>query len=205
MQTRRKLEKLVMLNSVIATVQPYLKHQMNYARQFILSPRTFGSVTPSSPWLCNRMTSLARWETATAVAELGAGDGVLTRRLLNRLSLSAQLDAWEIQPGLARQLQTLADQDCRLRVITRSAEQLDRKYDLVFSCLPLLSIPLATRLRILKQIRKQLNPGGMLIQFQYSPLSEKLLSRYFEWRRIYEIRNFPPAWIYVCTPRPMPI
>lgn len=194
-----------MLNSVMTTIRPYLKHQMNYAKQFILSPRTFGSVTPSSPWLCDRMANLARWETAATVAELGAGDGVLTRRLLTSLPLQARLDAWEIQPQLALQLQALANQDHRLSVIIRTAEQLDRNYDLIFSCLPLLSIPLIPRLRILQRIRKQLTPGGMLIQFQYSPLSEKLLSRYFEWRRVYEIRNIPPAWIYLCTPRPLRI
>lgn len=190
----------MMLNAVLSTVQPYLKHQAGYVRQFIKSPRTFGSLTPSSPWLCHRMAGLADWATASRVAELGAGDGVLTRRLLDRLAPDAQLDAWEIQPELAEQLRMLAEGDPRLQVFTRSAERLDRDYDVIFSCLPLLSIPLTPRLRILRQVRDRLLPGGVLIQFQYSPLSEKLLSRYFEWTRIYEVRNIPPAWIYVCTP-----
>ncbi|HAS1943035.1 methyltransferase domain-containing protein (plasmid) [Enterobacter ludwigii] len=190
-----------MLNIVLNTVHPYLKHQMRYVRQFIKSPRTFGSLVPSSPWLCNRMTGLADWTQASVVAELGAGDGVLTRRLLARLAPDAQLDAWEIQPALSEQLRMLAECDPRLQVIPRSAEQLERNYDVIFSCLPLLSLPVMPRLRILRQVCERLNPGGVLIQFQYSPLSEKLLSRYFEWTRIYEIRNVPPAWIYVCTPR----
>lgn len=189
-----------MLNSMLETVQPYLKHQMDYIRQFILSPRTFGSLAPSSPWLCNRMSGLADWGRATTVAELGAGDGILTRRLLKKLALDAELDAYEIQPNLTRKLQDLAAQDHRLNVINQSAECLDRHYDLIFSCLPLLSLPAVTRLRILRQIRDQMNPGGTLIQFQFSLMSEKLLSRYFEWTRVYEVRNFPPAWIYVCIP-----
>ncbi|PVZ87867.1 methyltransferase [Serratia sp. S1B] len=180
--------------------QLYLRHQMDYLRQFVKSPRTFGSLTPSSPWLCNRMANLADWEQANAVAELGAGDGVLTRRLLNRLAPDAELDAYEIQTDLARQLHGLAGRDARLRVITQSAEQLNRNYDLIFSCLPLLSIPVMPRLRILRQVRERLNPGGTLIQFQYSLMSENLLSRYFNWTKVYEMRNFPPAWIYVCTP-----
>ncbi|HAU2960879.1 TPA: methyltransferase domain-containing protein [Salmonella enterica subsp. diarizonae] len=189
-----------MLNAVLSTVQPWIKRQAGYVRQFIKSPRTFGSLVPSSPYLCNRMAGMADWTQVTTVAELGAGDGVLTRRLLDRLAPNAQLDAWEIQPEFAGQLRTLAERDSRLRVITCSAERLERHYDVIFSCLPLLSIPVITRLRILNRVRKRLNPGGLFIQFQYSPLSEKLLSRYFEWTRVYEVRNIPPAWIYVCTP-----
>ncbi|QIU92205.1 class I SAM-dependent methyltransferase [Yokenella regensburgei] len=189
-----------MLNTVLSAVPPYLKHQIGYVRQFIKHPRMFGALAPSSPWLCNRMANLADWSQAASVAELGAGDGVLTRRLLDRLSPDAQLDAWEIQPELAGKLHMMAKHDPRLKVIARSAESLDRNYDVIFSCLPLLSIPLLPRLRILHQIRERLNPGGVLIQFQYSPLSEKLLSRYFSWTRVYEVRNIPPAWVYVCTP-----
>lgn len=128
------------------------------------------------------------------------GDGVLTRRLLDRMAPDTQLDAWEIQPELVGQLRSLAEHDHRLQVISRSAERLERHYDVIFSCLPLLSIPVIPRLRILNRVRERLNPGGVFIQFQYSPLSEKLLSRYFEWTRVYEVRNIPPAWIYVCTP-----
>lgn len=189
-----------MLNTVLSTIPLYLKHQVGYIRQFIKSPRTFGSLTPSSPWLCNRMADLADWTQVTTVAELGAGDGVLTRHLLSRLAPDALLDSWEIKPELAGQLQKLAERDPRLQVITRSAEYLERSYDVIFSCLPLLSIPVIPQLRILNKVSKRLNSGGVFIQFQYSPLSEKLLSRYFEWTRVYEMRNIPPAWVYVCTP-----
>lgn len=189
-----------MLSFVMNSVQPYLKHQMDYVRQFVLSPRTFGSLAPSSPWLCNRMAGLATWQQANVIAELGAGDGVLTRKLLDRLAPGATLDAYEINSDLVRQLHGLAANDARLNVVAQSAEHLNRNYDLIFSCLPLLSIPLGPRLRILRQVRDRLNPDGTLIQFQYSSMSEKLLSRYFEWTKIYEVRNFPPAWIYVCTP-----
>ncbi len=189
-----------MLNIVLSTVQPFLKHQMVYVRQFIKSPRTFGSLAPSSPWLCERMARQVEWASVKTIAELGAGDGVLTRRLLNRMAPGARLDAYEIQPELADRLQVLAEDDHRLQVITRSAERLEGHYDVIFSCLPLLSIPVMPRLRILHHVREHLNPDGVLVQFQYSSLSEKILSRYFEWTRIYEVRNIPPAWVYICKP-----
>lgn len=172
---------------------------MNYIRKFFQSPQTFGSLAPSSPWLCNRMADLPNWERVISVAELGAGDGVLTSQLLSRMAPGTELDAYEIQLDFAYQLQILANRDERLNVIVQSAERLHRNYDLIFSCLPLSSMPVAMRLRILRQIQKRLAPDGSLILFQYSPLIEKLLSRYFEWTKIYEVRNFPPAWVYICT------
>lgn len=190
-----------MVNEVPDIVQPYLKRQINYIRQFLRSPKTFGSLVPSSPWLCNRMSELADWDQVMAIAELGAGDGVLTIRLLERLSSEGILDAYEIQPDLVNQLQLLAGKDPRLNVISSSAERLYRDYDLIFSCLPLLSISRITCLRILRQVCKHLTPEGRFILFQYTPVTEKLLSRYFVWTKVYEFRNFPPAWIYTCTPR----
>lgn len=181
-------------------IYSYVKQRARYIRQFCISPRAFGSLSPSSRWLCRKMISLADWKKVKTVAELGAGDGVLTHWLLTRLALGTQLDAYEIDEKLAKQLQMLSAQDNELNVFIQSAEVLNRNYDLIFSCLPLLSMPIAQRLRIVREVHMKLNPGGTFILYQYSVMSEKLLSRYFEWIRVFEFRNIPPAWIYICTP-----
>lgn len=188
------------LNALPDTLISLLNHQIRYMKRFVLSPRTFGSLAPSSTWLCNRMLRLADLDKAMVIAELGAGDGVLTQRLLKCLAPGAELDAYEIQPDMAGMLQQIADNDTRLTVLSQSAQQLVRNYDVIFSCLPLLSFPVLLRLQILRQVRARMNPGGCLIQFQYSRLSERFLSRYFRWSREYEVLNFPPAWVYYCTP-----
>ncbi|TKI08865.1 class I SAM-dependent methyltransferase [Martelella alba] len=175
-----------------------LKSQIGYIRQFVRSPRTFGTLTPSSPWLCQAMLSQVSWQKITRVAELGSGDGVLTRRILTAMPKDASLDAYEITLDLAQSLSKI--QDPRLNVIARSAEILEKRYDLIFSCLPLLSLHQRTRLRILKSAAGQLNPGGTFIQFQYTSAAEKVLSRYFSWDKKLEIRNIPPAWVYYCKP-----
>ncbi len=177
----------------------HLTQQLAYFRQFFCAPRTFGTLVPSSPWLCQRMVNQADWPHALRVAELGAATGVLTRRILRHMRADARLDAYEIAPDFVRILEKNAD--TRLNVVAQSAEHLRCRYDVIFSCLPLLSIPAPVSVRILRQARASLNPGGVMIQFQYSPMSEKLLSRYFEWEKVYEMRNFPPAWVYICTPR----
>ena len=122
-------------------------------------------------------SSSAHWGVSLSIAELGAANGVLTKGILSRMRRDAMLDAYEINPGFIGQLRTIDDR--RLNVVAASAERLINPYDIVFSCLPLLSLPLRISMRILNQIRQQMSADGLFIQFQYSPLSETLLSRYF--------------------------
>jgi len=182
-----------------STVKLQLKHHFSYLQQFIASPRTVGTLVPSSPWLCNTMLKQVEWDSALSIAELGAADGVLTKRILAKMRPDAELGAYEIQPNFIQQLKRI--EDPRLQVLARSAEQLERDYDVIFSCLPLLSIPLRISLRILQQAQKTLRTrNGTLVLFQYSQLSEKILSRYFSWTKVREVRNFPPALVYICKP-----
>ncbi len=177
-----------------------LKNHFSYLQQFMASPRTVGALAPSSPWLCQAMLNQIEWTQNLTIAELGAAGGVLTKRILGRMRADAQLDVYEIQASFVHQLQQI--DDGRLRVMAYSAERLERDYDVIFSCLPLLSIPVRIRVRILQQAQQRLRAnGGTLVLFQYSHLSEKALSRYFHWKKRLEVRNFPPALVYVCTPR----
>jgi phospholipid N-methyltransferase len=174
-----------------------LKEKTRYLQAFISSPRSFGSITPSSSSLCRRMSGSIDWTNTYRIAELGAGDGVLTRHLLQRMHTQAVLDAYEINPILASKLASL--NDVRLQVHLRSAEDLRGKYDAIFSGLPLLSLSESLRHSILERASKALTPNGCFVQFQYTSLSESLLSNYFSWTRMHVIKNLPPAFIYHCT------
>ncbi|WOA54466.1 class I SAM-dependent methyltransferase [Dickeya solani] len=184
-------------NSALSRAQ--LKNYFSYVRQFIAAPRSVGSVIPSSATLCRAMMNQVDWCTNLSIAELGAANGVLTKGILERMRADAVLDAYEINPGFVNQLQKISDK--RLNVVAASAETLINHYDIVFSCLPLLSMPTRITMRILNQIRKRMAPHSTFVQFQYSPLSEKLLSHYFNWQRIVVVKNVPPALVYVCTLR----
>lgn len=136
---------------------------------------------------------------AIDVAELGAGNGVLTKHVLNQLDDRAVLDAYEIQDDLVSQLQKIALSDKKLRVFCRSAENLEKNYDVIFSCLPMLSLKKETRVSIMEQISMRLKPEGKLVLFQYSTLLEPFINEYFSWSKTYEVKNIPPAYIYTCT------
>lgn len=194
-----RLEKTMLKNilSQPAVVPP--KTYSSYLRQFMTNPRTTGAVVPSSAALCHTMLSQIDWASSLSIAELGAARGVLTQGILSRMRADATLDAYEINPDFIAPLQAIDDR--RFNLVTGSAETLGKPYDAVFSSLPLLSLPLRTSVRILHQIRQHMTPQGVFVQFQYSPLSEKLLSHYFRWQRVVVMRNMPPALVYVCTPR----
>jgi phospholipid N-methyltransferase len=179
---------------------PSIKNQLNYIRTFIASPRTMGTLFPSSSRLCHTMISQVDWSRPLKISELGAAHGVLTRRILCRMRTDAELEAFEIQPTFVEKL-TAIDDD-RLSVLNYSAEYMNTDYDVVFSCLPFTSLPIRTSARILYKTRTKLKEkNGVLVMFQYSTISEKMLSRHFTWKRKLVINNIPPAFVYTCRPK----
>lgn len=192
-----------MLNATRLTIKNTrvsLQNQFYYLQNFISSPRTMGALVPSSPWLCRSMLSQIDWAKSLKIAELGSADGVLTKRILDNMRVDAQLQAFEIQSSFVHKLNLI--DDSRLQVMAHSAEHLEGDFDAIFSCLPLLSIPTRVSMKILQKAQQRLKANnGVMVQFQYSHLSEKMLSRYFTWQKIRVVKNFPPALVYVCKPR----
>lgn len=177
------------------------KKQLIYLNSFIQSPRSVGTLIPSSASLCKAMIAEMNWQqTNLKIAELGAGDGVLTKHLLRAMSADSKLSAYEINPLFFEDLECI--EDPRLSICKVSAEKLDQPFNVIFSCLPFLSLPLKVSLKILQSVVKILqNTGGSFVLFQYTQKMERVLSRYFEWERKLVMKNFPPAYVYRCTPK----
>ncbi|MGK3141067.1 class I SAM-dependent methyltransferase [Pantoea sp. C2G6] len=182
---------------MLASAFTSMRAKANFVHQFILNPRKMGSITPSSDALCRAMTDSVAWRPQLRIAELGAGDGVLTRQILARMAPDATLDAFEISSTLADKL--IALDDARMTVRTCSAQYLNGEYDAIFSGLPLLSLPPDLRESILHAVFTALKPDGVFVQFQYTSLTQPDLSRYFTWERQRVLKNVPPAWVYRCT------
>ena len=182
---------------MLASAFTLMRAKATFIQQFIRHPRHMGSITPSSAALCHAMSSSVDWTRTLRVAELGAGDGVLTRQLLAHMLPQATLEVFEISPPLAQRLRAL--EDARLTVRSCSAAWLTGEYDAIFSGLPLLSLPAALRDDILRAAHNALAPAGCFVQFQYTSLTQPDLSRYFLWQRQRVLKNVPPAWVYRCT------
>ncbi|MDH2068739.1 methyltransferase [Pantoea sp. GD03673] len=182
---------------MLASTFTQMRAKANFVHQFIRNPRKMGSITPSSEALCRTMIASVKWPESSRIAELGAGDGVLTRQILAQMAPDATLDAFEICTTLADKLTAL--EDPRMTVRTCSAEYLNGNYDVIFSGLPLLSLPPELRDAILRAVFNALGPDGVFMQFQYTSLTQPDLSRYFTWERQRVLKNVPPAWVYRCT------
>ena len=97
-------------------------------RAFVANPRQVGAVLPTSRWAVRDMLDLGDVPNAKLVVELGAGTGVQTGELLDRLGPEAELVAVEIDPKLA-ELLAGKYRDPRLHVVCDSAENLGEHLD----------------------------------------------------------------------------
>lgn len=134
---------------MLASALMVMRAKANFVQQFIRNPRKMGSITPSSAALCRAMCETVNWEHSLRIAELGAGDGVLTRHLLAHMAPQAQLDVFEISPELVKGLRRW--NDARMQVRACSAEYLSGEYDVIFPacrccrCRPQRATPFSAR------------------------------------------------------------
>ncbi len=185
-----------------------LTERLRFLRSFLAHPRRVGAVLPTSGRAVRNMLDLAEFEQARLVVELGAGTGVYTAAVLDRLGPQAELIAFEIDPGLADELKRKLP-DPRLRVVAGSAVDVPevlggRRPQVVVSALPFTSLPVGMGRLILERTTDVLAPGGVLLVLQYSPLLTAELSRLFGsvTRRV-SLLNVPPAFLFACRdPRP---
>lgn len=174
-----------------------------FFRSFLGHPRRVGAILPTSRRAVRDMLDLADVRGARCVVEFGAGTGVYTRELLERLGPHARLLAFEVDPELAGSLSARFS-DPRLQVVIDSAEEVEAylegtRPDIVVSGLPFTSLPARVRTRVLDQARDVLAPGGTMLVLQYSPMLEGELRRVFSSvRRRVSLWNVPPAFLFAC-------
>jgi len=180
---------------------------------FVRQPFRTGTVVPSSRDLAELMVEDMGLERAATVVELGAGTGPFTRLIAERAPADALVLAFEIDPGLASQLQLRLP---RVRVVNDSAEHLSRHLraagrvaaDAILSGLPWVNFSAELQERLLRAVVAGLRPGGRFATFAYVPTAHlpggrrfrALLEASFE--RVETTRvvywNFPPAFVYRC-------
>lgn len=181
-----------------------VRDRLSFLRAFVANPRQVGAILPTSRWAVRDMLDLADVAGADLVVELGAGTGVSTGQILERMHGSARLVALEIDPQLAGLLsQRYADP--RLQVVCDSAENAQRHLDgaaadVVVCALPFTSLEPATRSHILDLMPRLLGPRGVAVVIQYSPLILPELRRRFPVvRQRLSPRNVPPAFLFACS------
>lgn len=175
----------------------------SFFREAVRNFRSTGAIAPASPRLVRRLIAAVPSQQPITVVELGPGNGVITRALLDRLSPASQLTAFEINPAFADRLRALSDP--RLRVLTEGAQQLTDhlapcSVDFVVSSLPLSMIPQSVKGQIIQQAQTVLRPGGQFLQYQYALQDYGLLKDNFGQVSVsFTLANLPPAFVYSCS------
>ena len=177
---------------------------MTLLGQYIRSPRTVGTIMPSSQELADTMTNSVQCLPHTRIVELGAGSGIITKTLLDQGFQKEQLLVVEKNKTLAH----LLEQEYQIDVINEDATELlkilsDRKappVDYILSSLPLLSLPHDVGKAVIEQMQAAIKPGGTIIQYTYgfrSPfhtIDHSVNLTATRTKRIYH--NFPPAVVW---------
>lgn len=143
---------------------------------------------------------------AEVVVELGPGDGVITRYILDRLGPDVRLVIFEINEIFVEKIRATFD-DSRLTVIHDSAENMGvhfkemkiKRVDYIVSGIPFVMLPETLTRRITLECRHWLRSKGRFIQFHYSPLLVGFYRRVFGNVDVEVVPlNIPPAIIVCC-------
>jgi phosphatidylethanolamine/phosphatidyl-N-methylethanolamine N-methyltransferase len=164
-----------------------------------------GAVMPSGRVLARTMASYVDVESDAPVVELGPGTGAITNALIARGIDQKRLVLVEYNPGFCAllrdrypQAQVIQGDAYRLRDSLR--EVLGSPASAVVSGLPLVTKPMQTRLRLIRDAFLALAPGAPFVQFTYSvapPIPRSLPGVSTEASERVWI-NLPPArvWVY---------
>jgi phosphatidylethanolamine/phosphatidyl-N-methylethanolamine N-methyltransferase len=193
-------------SSVRALKKPLrLDDEVRFLRSWIEKPLHMGAGMPSGRVLARTMAHYVDVDSSGPVVELGPGTGAITNALIEHGIDQKRLVLVEYNPGFCA---LLRDRYPQARVVQGDAYTLrDSLWDVlsvpasaVVSGLPLVTKPMLTRLKLIRDAFLALAPGAPFVQFTYSvapPIPKSLPGVSTEAsERIW--MNLPPArvWVY---------
>ena len=193
-------------SSVRALKKPLrLDDEVRFLRSWIEKPLHMGAVMPSGRVLARTMAQYVDTKSSGPVVELGPGTGAITNALIEHGVDQKRLVLVEYNPGFCA---LLRDRYPQAKVVQGDAYKLrdsllkvlDVPASAVVSGLPLVTKPMLTRLKLIRDAFLALAPGAPFVQFTYSvapPIPKSLPGVSTEAsERIW--MNLPPArvWVY---------
>jgi phosphatidylethanolamine/phosphatidyl-N-methylethanolamine N-methyltransferase len=193
-------------SSVRALKKPLrLDDEVRFLRSWIEKPLHMGAVMPSGRVLARTMAQYVDIKSEGPVVELGPGTGAITSALIEHGVDQKRLVLVEYNPGFCALLReryphakVVQGDAYTLRDSLRNV--LGAPASAVVSGLPLVTKPMLTRLKLIREAFAALAPGAPFVQFTYSvapPIPKSLPGVSTEAsERIW--MNLPPArvWVY---------
>ncbi|HEY3029621.1 MAG TPA: rRNA adenine N-6-methyltransferase family protein [Bradyrhizobium sp.] len=184
---------------------PRLDDEVRFLRSWIEKPLHMGAVMPSGRVLARTMAQYVDIDSSEPVVELGPGTGAITSALIEHGVDQKRLVLVEYNPGFCA---LLRDRYPHAKVVQGDAyalrdslwNMLSAPASAVVSGLPLVTKPMLTRLKLIRDAFVALAPGAPFVQFTYSvapPIPKSLPGVSTEAsERIW--MNIPPArvWVY---------
>jgi phosphatidylethanolamine/phosphatidyl-N-methylethanolamine N-methyltransferase len=184
---------------------PRLDDEVRFLRSWIEKPLHMGAVMPSGRVLARTMAQYVDIDSSEPVVELGPGTGAITSALIEHGVDQKRLVLVEYNPGFCA---LLRDRYPHAKVVQGDAyalrdslwNMLSAPASAVVSGLPLVTKPMLTRLKLIRDAFVALAPGAPFVQFTYSvapPIPKSLPGVSAEAsERIW--MNLPPArvWVY---------
>ena len=184
---------------------PRLDDEVRFLRSWIEKPLHMGAVMPSGRVLARTMAQYVDIQSTAPVVELGPGTGAITSALIEHGVDQKRLVLVEYNPGFCA---LLRDRYPQATVVQGDAYRLrDTLWSVlgtpaaaVVSGLPLVTKPMLTRHKLIRDAFIALAPGAPFVQFTYSvapPIPKSLPGVSTEAsERIW--MNLPPArvWVY---------
>lgn len=174
-----------------------------FTYQAIKNLKQTGSLFSSSKILARKISSSLPIDNDLKVLEFGAGNGIITKHILQQVTRNSQLDSFEINPTFLEKLKAINDN--RLTIYNTCVSTITEQYDeasidYIISSLPLANFKKPFKIELLHNIKTVLKTDGIFIQYQYSPYDYKLLKSNFKDLSLnFCFKNIPPAIIYTCN------
>ncbi|MDB5485905.1 MAG: pmtA [Tardiphaga sp.] len=182
-----------------------LDDEVRFLRSWIEKPLHMGAVMPSGKLLARTMANYVDASATGPVVELGPGTGAITNALIEHGIDQKRLVLVEYNPAFCvllrdRYPQATVLQGDAYKLRDTLWNVLDAPASAVVSGLPLVTKPMLTRMKLIRDAFAMLSPAAPFIQFTYSvapPIPKSLPGVTTEAsERIW--MNLPPArvWVY---------
>jgi phospholipid N-methyltransferase len=176
--------------------------------KFLRRGTAIASIAPSSRWLARAAVRNIDWQRTSALVELGAGTGPITRVIAARAHPGCRVVVVERDPDFARLLRARFPQDANFEIVWGDVRDLaailvERGFaavDHVVSGLPVPSFTRELQQSLFRAVGAVLRPAGTYNQITEIPwLYRGFYRRFFEdVQFVFEPRNLPPAGVYLC-------
>ena len=181
--------------------------------QFLRSPRSVGTVLPSSRGLAKLMVQPVDFARPSTIVEYGPGTGTITSCIAERMRPHSRYVGIETNKTL---FDDMSIRFPHLNFVNRSAAEVGpilqslniESADAILSGIPWASLPAGLQPEILDSAVKSLRPGGVFVTFAYvsglllpaaQTLRGQLKARFSKVETSHVIwNNFPPAFTYIC-------